>query len=363
MKYGNQYVDEQYLSAIEPNLYTDEVLIPGVTFSEDIVEGPAGGYYAHKLDDGAEVEPGKPGRDFNDEAAKDDLIQVSYNNNFQKSRKIYGVQAAAVKFNLGEAYLANSLNVTKQGRRYSALACMVNEGTVLEDKTPTTASNVVEKITAIRKAVKDNHGQANFLLVHTNVYAVCLQVLGLKETDDSAVKSAQLLKRFGLDIIECNSFDKTAVKYFDYSGEEKTVDLTDVEMICGYCEAFKLEDNFAVYRLIDSENFAGSKAQVEYNTAMRVVSPKQIIVKKRTANTTKHTVTYNANGGTGSVPAVEVVAGQSITLNNGAGLTGPTGKTHFKGWAKTASATASDVTSPFTPTTNTTLYAVWSATE
>ena len=282
MKYGDQYVDEQYLSAIEPNLYTDEVLIPGVTFSEDIVEGPSGGYYAHKLDDGNEVVPGTPGRDFTDEAAKDELIQVSYNNNFQKSRKIYGVQAAAVKFNMGEEYLANSLNVTKQGRRYSALACMVNEGTVLEDKTATTASNVVEKITKIRKAVKDNHGQANFLLVSTEIYAICLQVLGLKTSDDPAIVSAQLLKRFGLNIIECNSFDKTGVKYYDYTGTLKTVNLTDVEMICGYNEAFKLEDNFAVYRLIDSENFAGSKAQVEYNTAMRVVSPKQVIVKKKT---------------------------------------------------------------------------------
>lgn len=281
-KYGDQYVDEQYLSAIEPNLYTDEVLIPGVTFSEDIVEGPAGGYYAHKLDDGNEVEPGKPGRDFNDEAAKDDLIQVSYNNNFQKSRKIYGVQAAAVKFNMGEAYLANSLNVTKQGRRYSALACMVNEGTVLEDTEKTTKNNVVEKIIAMRQKVKDNHGQANFILVSTSVYASALQVLGLKSTDDPAIISAQLIKRFGLSIIECNSFDKTAAKYYDYSGTLNTVDLNNVEMICGYYEAFKLEDNFSVYRLIDSENFAGSKAQVEYNTAMRVVSSAQIIVKKYT---------------------------------------------------------------------------------
>ena len=51
-------------------------------------------------------------------------------------------------------------------------------------------------------------------------------------------------------------------------------------MICGYNEAFKLDDNFNMYRLIDSEMFAGSKAQVEYNTAMRVVSSAQIVVKR-----------------------------------------------------------------------------------
>ena len=279
-KYGNQYVDEQYLASIEPNLYTDEVLIPGVTFSTDIVEGPAGGYYAHKLNDGAAVEPGTPGRDFTDEAASDELIQVSYNNNFQKSRKIYGVQAAAVKFNAGEEYLSNALNVTREGRRYSALACMVNEGTAVEDTTAITKENVVETITGMRQAVKDAHGQANFMLVSTNVYNLCLQVLGLQTYADPAVRNAQLLERFGLSIIECNSFDKSGVKYYDYAGELQTVDLSKVDMICGYSEAFKLDDNFTTYRLIDSENFAGSKAQVEYNTAMRVVSAPQVVVKK-----------------------------------------------------------------------------------
>jgi len=278
-KYGNQYVDEQYLASIEPNLYTDEVLIPGVTFSTDIVEGPSGGYYAHKLSDGNAVEPGTPGRDFSDEAANDSLIQVSYNNNFQKSRKIYGVQAAAVKFPIAEEYLANSLNVTKEGRRYSALACMVYEGTDYNDTTAITKANVVDYITNMRKAVKDAHGQANFMLVSTAVYSLALQVLGLQSYADPAVRDAKLLERFGLSIIECNAFDKSGVKYYDYSGTLRTVDLSGVDMVCGYHEAFKLDDNFSTYRIIDSENFAGSKAQVEFNTAMRVVSSEQIVVK------------------------------------------------------------------------------------
>ena len=71
-----------------------------------------------------------------------------------------------------------------------------------------------------------------------------------------------------------------------------------------------------------------------------------------------YTVTYNANSGTGSIDSVEVEAGKSITLSDGTGLTAPTGKT-FKGWAKSASATNPTVTSPFTPTADTTLYAVY----
>lgn len=70
------------------------------------------------------------------------------------------------------------------------------------------------------------------------------------------------------------------------------------------------------------------------------------------------TVTYDANGGTGTATAQTVIAGNSISLDDGSGLTPPTGKV-FDGWATTSDATAPDVTSPYTPSESTTLYAVY----
>lgn len=283
VKYGNLNVDEKYSSAIEPNLYSDTVLIPGVTYTQKYQEGPAGGIFVHKLDGGNEVVPGTPGRDFTDETAKDDLIPIVFNNNFQKSRKIYGVQAAAVSFALAEEYLADALNMTKEGRQYSGLACMVQEGTVSSNTTAVTDSTAVEVLTSLRKQIKDNKGKANFAMVSTDIYAMLLKLLGLATVMDPAIVSGELLKRFGLSILECNSFDKEDAKYYDSTGTLKTVDLTDVEMIVGYNEAVSILDNFEMYRLIDSENFAGSKVQVEYNTAFKVNSPKQLIIKKKSA--------------------------------------------------------------------------------
>lgn len=283
VKYGNLNVDEKYSSAIEPNLYSDTVLIPGVTYTQKYQEGPAGGIFVHKLDGGNEVVPGTPGRDFTDETAKDDLIPIIFNNNFQKSRKIYGVQAAAVSFALAEEYLADALNITKEGRQYSGLACMVQEGTVSSNTTAVTDSTAVEVLTSLRKQIKDNKGKANFAMVSTDIYAMLLKLLGLATVMDPAIVSGELLKRFGLSILECNSFDKEDAKYYDSTGTLKTVDLTDVEMIVGYNEAVSILDNFEMYRLIDSENFAGSKAQVEYNTAFKINSPKQLIIKKKSA--------------------------------------------------------------------------------
>ena len=77
-----------------------------------------------------------------------------------------------------------------------------------------------------------------------------------------------------------------------------------------------------------------------------------------TVNVGTLTVTYDENGGTGSVDAQTVIAGNSISLSDGTGLTAPSG-TVFAGWATESTATEADVTSPYTPTVNVTLYAVW----
>lgn len=77
-----------------------------------------------------------------------------------------------------------------------------------------------------------------------------------------------------------------------------------------------------------------------------------------TVNVGTLTVTYDANGGTGTVDAQTVIAGNSISLSDGTGLTAPEGK-EFAGWATEATAEEADVASPYTPTDNVTLHAVW----
>lgn len=95
------------------------------------------------------------------------------------------------------------------------------------------------------------------------------------------------------------------------------------------------------------------------NTLDEVMAKVEIdINEKETPVVTKYTVSYDANGGTGTIESVEVTAGESITVSDGTGLTAPEGK-EFLGWAKTSSAQSATVVSPFTPENDTTLYAVW----
>ena len=75
---------------------------------------------------------------------------------------------------------------------------------------------------------------------------------------------------------------------------------------------------------------------------------------------TTYTVTYNVNGGTGTIAPATVDAGESLTVDTGATLTPPASKT-FSGWALTAEATEATIAggSSYTPTADVTLYAVW----
>lgn len=77
------------------------------------------------------------------------------------------------------------------------------------------------------------------------------------------------------------------------------------------------------------------------------------------ATGTTYRVTFDLMGGTSAtIEDTDVTAGQSINLDDGTNITAPAGK-EFVGWATTAEATAADVTSPYTPSGDITLYAVY----
>lgn len=77
------------------------------------------------------------------------------------------------------------------------------------------------------------------------------------------------------------------------------------------------------------------------------------------ATGTTYRVTFDLMGGTSAtVEDVNVTAGQSINLDDGTNITAPSGK-EFIGWADYAEATTANVTSPFTPSGDITLYAVY----
>lgn len=286
--YNNQHVDERYASIFEPNLFTQAWLIPGVTYTNKYQEGPAGGIYVHKLKNVAAVDPGKPGRDFTHEETQDELIQIMLNNNYQKSRKIYGVQAAAVSAPLANENFSTVVQEIREGREYSALACLITEGTTSNETAAITADNVKEMILKERTALSKAKGKANVILVSPDVYAAILTTAGKEFVTDfnsQVQNTGNVGKWYGFVIAECNQLASSKdISYYDYSGTKKTVasaDLATIDFVMLYNECFSCVDNLNAMRILDNvPDFIGSLAQAEVNTGFRVTNSEMVRVRK-----------------------------------------------------------------------------------
>lgn len=278
IKYNSLNVDERYSSILEPNLYYNEVMVPGVTFTDKYQTGPAGQIYVHMITTSA-VESGKPGRDFTDTAVADTLIPIQLNNNFQRSYKIYGVQAAAVDFAVGEEALSTATKEIREGWMQAGIACLAQEGTAatLTDAITDVKADIIES----RKELVLAKGRADVVLCTPGFYGEVLKAAGSEYTpvhNDRIASTGNVGQWLGMTFIEANGANGS-IKYYDSTGTQKTVDLSDVQYIMYYHEALSIVSNFEVARLIDSERFAGSLAQVEMNTGYKVTNADLVLVR------------------------------------------------------------------------------------
>ena len=291
IQYGSLNVDEKYKSTVLPNLFYRTWMVPGVTY-QDVSEDNAGGCYWHKLTSTGAAVPGVPGRDFDDEAAADTLVQAAFNNNFQKSKKIYNVQAAAVAFPVAENHLALATNEVSEGKNQSALGCLIQEGTAATGTTAITKTSFDKDVLDVRKEIVDAKGVPDTVLCSTNLFETMLEHAGDKYTPTTnemllaAARGGQVGNYLGMTWIECNGLSASGdIKYYDYSGALKTVanaTIKKVDFIMYDHMALGIGDNFNMLRLIDSERFSGSLAQVEDNVAMRVLNAAAVKVRSHT---------------------------------------------------------------------------------
>ena len=99
----------------------------------------------------------------------------------------------------------------------------------------------------------------------------------------AAAAGGQVGSFMGFTWIEVNGFaSSTDIAYYPHGGTKASVtaaNLAKVEFIMYDPNAFGVGDNFSIVRMVDSELFAGSKAQVEENAALRVLDAAQVHVK------------------------------------------------------------------------------------
>lgn len=288
IKIAQTNVDEVYSKIVEPNLYTNTWLIPGVTCTDKYTE-KAGGVYVHKIVSGGKKAPTAPGQDFTNEDAADTLIPILYNNAYNYSTKIYNAQAAAVGYDAAEAHLRDNVERTRESAQSSALACLITEGTALTDTAKATAENVKELLLNARKEISKRKGTANVVLCSPDFYSTVLMAAGKEftpETNERIITTGQVGRWMGMTFFEVNDFSNGDAVYRDSTGTAKTVaaaTLALVDFVMYDARVLSYIQLLNMMRLKDSELFNGVLAQTELVAGFKVTTAECAAVKKHTA--------------------------------------------------------------------------------
>ena len=132
----------------------------------------------------------------------------------------------------------------------------------------------------------EDKGRANVVMCTPAFYSQVLLAAGKDFTpvmNDRIASTGNVGQWLGMTFIEANGA-QGSIKYYDSTGAQKTVDLSGVQYIMYYHEALSVISNFEVARIVDSERFAGSLAQVEMNTGYKVTNSVLARVRKVVAS-------------------------------------------------------------------------------
>ena len=139
---------------------------------------------------------------------------------------------------------------------------------------------------AVRAEIIKAKGVADVVLCSPGYYALILKLSGSDYTPDANDQTAatgRVGQWLGMNFIECPMLAEESGQYYDYTGALRTVDFTGVDYIMYNHRALSIIDSVEAARLIDSEYFAGTLAQVEMNTGYRVTNPALVCVRKHKA--------------------------------------------------------------------------------
>jgi hypothetical protein len=207
------------------------------------------------------------------------------NKAFRRSEKIYVATAAAVAYLIAAAHLEQALQDVREAWNKEAAKVFLEQkydvalgtlrggvGSVLSD-TALTAENVYGSIVNDRSALVGLGAQPDALIVSPATYAFLLQSPEFVRASDLAFEAAAsgIVGRVaGLNVYEYQGLPTdTAIGGANY----------DVEYYMYDADAFSIVTNVEVLRLIDSERFSGSLAQVEIVSGMALTNPERALIK------------------------------------------------------------------------------------
>ena len=284
MLIGSIHGDERYSAIVEPNLYSNAIFQPGISYTDKYEVADAFAAKVAKVGVGAYADPTTGVGDYSHEAASDELITIPYNNCFKESKKMYNIQMQSVSYNMGEENLAVAIQKVRVRKDRAGVACLVHEGTVSSVVDASTATTLKANVLAVKKELLDDDANPTVAICTNEFYTTLLSIANNEFTSDVknfVSQEGQVVKWLGILWIPTSILNLASAKYYDNTGSLQTVDFDKVEFVMYDADAFSILGNVTDNGLYDGHPaFNGVAAQSELYAGFKLTNPKRARVKK-----------------------------------------------------------------------------------
>ena len=267
---------------VEAGLYADEIFIEGRTFTSQYDVDSAGQIQVEKYSPDMEVKAKVPGSNFSDKDYKNTVININCNNAFQYSQKVPAYFEATMPTSVKMNQTLRTTENVRIGRQKAGLAALVHGGTESTNTESITETNFKEEFLKDRKILVDKFAKPNVAITSTEVYNIMLKLAGTEftpSTNENVVTTGQVGYWMGILWIEAPLLGGS-LSFLNESGVEQSVDTANIDYILYDYKAYSIIDKLTMLRVIDSEDFAGSKIQEEIDTGFKVTNADCVLVRK-----------------------------------------------------------------------------------
>lgn len=267
---------------VEAGLYADEIFIEGKTFTSQYDVDSAGQIQVEKYSPDMEVKAKVPGSNFSNNDYKNTVININCNNAFQYSQKVPAYFEATMPTSVKMNQTLRTTENVRIGRQKAGLAALVHGGTVSTNNAAITETNFKEEFLKDRKILVDKFAKPNVAITSTEVYNIMLKLAGTEftpSTNENVVTTGQVGYWMGILWIEAPLLGGS-LSFLNESGTEETVDTANIDYILYDYKAYSIIDKLTMLRVIDSEEFAGSKIQEEIDTGFKVTNADCVLIRK-----------------------------------------------------------------------------------
>lgn len=267
---------------VEAGLYADEIFKDGVTFTSQYDVDSAGQIQVEKYSPDMEVKAKTPGSNFSDKDYQNTVIHMNCNNAFQYSQKVPAYFEATMPTQVKMNQTLRTTENVRIGRQKAGIAALVHGGTASANNEAITETNFKEEFLKDRKILVDKFAKPNVAITSTEVYNIMLKLAGTEftpSTNENVVTTGQVGYWMGILWVEAPLLGGS-LSFLNESGLEQQVDTANIDYVLYDYKAYSIIDKLSMLRVIDSEDFAGSKIQEEIDTGFKVTNADCVLVRK-----------------------------------------------------------------------------------